>query len=143
MITKRLNPSSAEPPRDHGLELLLAYDGRVMYLTGGYSLKFAIRLEEPTAGRPHGLRYSFTLHDSRNRRILGFDNAHSVKPLGRNSRRAAAHDHWHRDASDNGRPYPFTDAATLVSDFFNQVERTLHARGVVLEVTGERSNEEI
>ena len=142
MIRKPTNRRPTDPPRDHGLELLLAYDGRVEYLPAGYSLKFVIRAEAPTAERPHGLRYSFTLHDPSNRRVLGFDNAHRVKPLGRNKCRPPTHDHWHRDASDRGRPYAFTDAATLLSDFYNEAERLLRGRGIVLEVIGESSNEE-
>lgn len=142
MIRKRAPRRPAEPPRDHGLELLLAYDGRVEYLPGGYSLKFVIRVDAPTEERPHGLRYSFTLHDSGHRRILGFDNAHGVKPLGRGQRRPATYDHWHRDAADKGRPYVFTDAATLLNDFYTEAERLLRSRGIVLDVIGESSNEE-
>jgi hypothetical protein len=48
---------------EHALEFLLAFDGRVHWLEQGYSLKFAIRRVEPMQHRPHGLRYSFTLHD--------------------------------------------------------------------------------
>ena len=142
MIPKRTNRPPVQPPRDHGLELLLAYDGRVEYLPGGYSLKFVIRADAPTAERPHGLRYAFTLHDPSHRRILGFDNAHGVKPLGRSKRRLSTHDHWHRDAADKGRPYAFTDAATLLSDFYTEAERLLRSRGIMLDVIGESSHEE-
>ena len=131
-----------EPLRDHGLELLLAYDGRVEYLPAGYSLKFVVRVEAPSVERPHGLRYSFTLHDPSHRRILGFDNAHGVKPLGRSTRRPSMHDHWHRDAADKGRPYAFTDAATLLHDFYAEAEKLLRSRGIVLDVIGASSHEE-
>ena len=142
MIRKPARRRSTEPPRDHGLELLLAYDGRVEYLPAGYALKFVIRAEAPTVERPHGLRYSFTLHDPSHRRILGFDNAHGVKPLGRSKHRPRTHDHWHRDAADKGRPYEFSDAATLLSDFYTEAEKLLRGRGIVLVVIGESSNEE-
>ena len=141
MIRKKFR-TSPKPLPDHGLELLLAYDGRVEYLPGGYVLRFTIRSEATSVARPHGLRYSFTLHDPGNRRILGFDNAHSVRALGRNRRRTEAHDHWHRDVSDTGRPYVFTDAATLLRDFYNEAERLLLRRGVVLDVVGDDLNEE-
>lgn len=142
MIRKPAHRQPTDPPRDHGLELLLAYDGRVEYLPSGYSLKFVIRGDAPTVERPHGLRYSFTLHDPSHRRILGFDNAHGVKPLGRGKRRSSTHDHWHRDAADKGRPYAFIDAATLLRDFYTEAERLLRSRGIVLDVNGESSHEE-
>ena len=122
---------------DHGLELLLSYDGRILYLEGGYHLKFEISRTEKTEARPHGLSYSFTLHDRNNRRVLGYDNAHTVKPPGRNARARKRHDHWHRDASDKGRPYGYIDAATLVKDFFDEAGRYLAKKGVELDVIGE------
>jgi hypothetical protein len=32
--------------------------------------------------RPNGIRYSLTLHAPDNTRLIGFDNAHGVKPVG-------------------------------------------------------------
>jgi len=62
---------------------------------------------------------------------LGFDNAHSVPPLGgRYKVKPAAHDHWHRTEKDEGRPYEFRSAFELVQDFLNEVERVLQERGV-------------
>jgi len=69
-------------PRDHTLEYLLGYDGLIHWLDRGYSLRFVIKKIRPTTPRPHGLRYSFTLHDGDGRRILGFDNAHQAPKLG-------------------------------------------------------------
>jgi hypothetical protein len=135
MAKKRSTP----PATDHSLELLLAYDGRVMFLDGGYSMRFVIRRTETTVERPHGLSYSFTLHDPFNRRIIGFDNAHAVKPLGRSAKRPTVHDHWHTTAIDKGRPYDFRDAATLVEDFFDACERYLASEGIDLVGTGDDS----
>jgi len=106
---------------EHTLEFLLAFDGRVLWLEGGYRLKFEIRRVELTRERPHGLRYSFTLHDPAGIRLIGFDNAHTIAATGSafNERPAAA-DHWHRTKTDEGRPYPFTDADTLLADFFGR-----------------------
>lgn len=109
---------------DHGLEFLLAFDGRIHHLEKGYSLKFVIQRVEATASRPHGLTYSFTLHAPDGMRLVGFDNAHSVSAKGsRFKRRAQATDHWHRTETDPGRPYEFKDAETLLDDFFDEVER--------------------
>jgi hypothetical protein len=119
----------------HTLEFLLAFNGHVHWYEQGYFTKFEVRKVPPTPERPHGLRYSFTLHDPDGRRLMGFDNAHKVAPAGsRFAGRPAEADHWHRTRDDPGRPYPFTDAATLVFDFFAEVERILTERGVPLNV---------
>jgi len=65
---------------EHTLEFLLGFDGRIHYLDQGYWLKFEVKPVEPTQERPHGLRYSFTLHDPSGNRLVGFDNAHGVPP---------------------------------------------------------------
>ncbi|GGK25188.1 hypothetical protein GCM10011322_09690 [Salinarimonas ramus] len=114
---------------DHTIEFLLAFDGRIHHLDGGYWMKFEIRRIAPTSERPHGLRYSFTLHDKFGRRVIGFDNAHAVKP-GRHSSPSREHDHWHRTSDDPGRPYAFTTADKLVDDFFTECERYLSERGL-------------
>jgi hypothetical protein len=136
-MTKRTAP----PEVDHGLALLLDYDGRIEYLPGGYWMKFEIRLDRTSTERPHGLTYSFTLHESGNRRVIGFDNAHAVKPVGRSAKRQKAYDHWHQSAIDRGRPYVFTDAATLLADFFGAVEAYLAKHGYRLEVIGESTRD--
>ena len=116
---------------DHTLEFLLAFDGRIHHLEKGYWLKFEIRQIDPSLTQPHGLRYSFTLHDPKGRRLIGFDNAHGVPGHGSRKRRArVAHDHWHRVVGDIGRPYRFTDADHLLADFFAEVRRVLAERGV-------------
>jgi hypothetical protein len=128
---------------DYALENLLDYDGRVHWLENGYFLKFEIRRVDPDQRQPHGIRYSLTLHDSGGQRILGFDNAHAVKPAGKFKKRTAAADHWHRTAHDKGVPYDFVDVETLLDDFFGNVERILTERGVSMEVVRveERSTE--
>ena len=67
---------------DHGLEFLLAFDGRIHHLEKGYWLKFEITRGEATRNRPHGLSYSFTLHAPDGTRLVGFDNAHKVPAKG-------------------------------------------------------------
>jgi hypothetical protein len=92
----------------------------------------------PTKERPHGLRYSFTLHDPTGNRLMGFDNAHAVTSQGARYRKPeATHDHWHRTASDEGRPYRFTTANQLLLDFETEVARILTERGSGNTVTGE------
>jgi hypothetical protein len=81
--------------------------------------------------------YSFTLHDLKGKRLIGFDNAHGVRALGGKKRRKEpAVDHWHRTARDKGRPYVFKDAERVVDDFFAEVERVLSEHGVPFDVVG-------
>lgn len=127
-----------EDAAEHTLEFLLAFDGRIHWYEGGYHIRFEIRRVKKTAVRPHGLRYSFTLHDPDGVRLLGFDNAHTVRPPGsRFKSRPEAADHWHRTESDEGRPYEFSDAETLIDDFMNEVARVLTERGVSLHVVAD------
>jgi hypothetical protein len=120
---------------EHGLEFLLAFDGRVHHLERGHWIKFEIRRVEPSEKRPHGLVYSFTLHGPGGARLIGFDNAHraggALRAMGR---QAAASDHWHRTETDPGRPYRFQGAEALLDDFFDEVERVLHERGIGMTV---------
>jgi hypothetical protein len=121
---------------EHGLEFLLAFDGRIHHLERGYWLKFEISRVSPTEARPHGLSYSFTLHAPNGKRLVGFDNAHEVPHRGsRFKRRSGASDHWQRTEMNPGRPYAFKDAETLLDDFFDEVERMLLERGVNVRVT--------
>lgn len=123
---------------EHTLEFLLAFNGRVHRYAEGYWLKFEIAKVEENETRPHGLSYSFTLHGPDNRRLIGFDNAHSVPAKGsRFNKRQKAMDHWHRTGNDEGRPYAFIDAATLLDDFFNEVERVLREHDIPFETVDE------
>ena len=90
---------------------------------------------DSTPARPHGLSYSFTLHAPDGTRLIGFDNAHAVPVAGSRFKVSPeASDHWHRTEHDSGRPYKFTDAATLIDDFFDEAERVLRERGVEMTV---------
>jgi hypothetical protein len=116
---------------EHTLEFLLAFNGRTHRFEQGYWLKFEFKRVEKTPKRPHGLRYSLTLHGPDGNRLMGFDNAHGVPPLASGySRNDVKHDHWHRTSKDAGRPYAFTTADQLLADFFAQVRRILDERGI-------------
>ena len=93
---------------------------------------------DSTSERPHGLRYAFTLHDPEGNRLMGFDNAHGVPPLGSRFRQSSVEtDHWHRTPADSGRPYAFTTADQLLADFFAEVTRVLAEHGVADTVISE------
>ena len=119
----------------HTLEYLLAFHGAVHVFADGYWTKFEIVRGKKSARCPHGLRYSFTLHDESGKRLMGFDNAHPVRdPGSRFKATAETADHWHRDEKDKGRRYVFTTAEQLIVDFQREVELILSARGVTFEV---------
>ena len=116
--------------QDHTLENLLDLDGDIYVIdeTAGYWVKFAVRRVTPTPERPHGVEYSLTMHDSSNRRLVGFDNAHPVPGAKRSQRGVGrAYDHWHRLGT--ARPYPYENAAKLVSDFWEAVDKVLKLKG--------------
>jgi hypothetical protein len=76
-----------------------------------------------TPEKPHGLDYSLTLHGRSRERLVGFDNAH---PVGK-QRRGDPQDHRHRIRTV--RPYDYSDAATLLADFWAEVDAVLKERG--------------
>ena len=116
---------------DHALKFLLAFDGRIHHLEQGYWLKFEIKRLAATPERPHGLRYSFTLHGPDGKRLVGFDNAHGVPSKGSRFRKPPVeHDHWHRTENDAGRPYRFAGVDQLLADFESEVMSVLDAHGV-------------
>jgi hypothetical protein len=76
--------------------------------------------------RPYGIRYALTLHDRANKRIMGFDNAHSVQYARKNKvAPKRSFDHWHSNINDDGQPYTYTNAGKLMEDFWKEVEKIL------------------
>jgi hypothetical protein len=112
-----------------GLEYLLGLDGNIeVQNDAGYWVKMEVACVPVTAERPHGIRYSLTLHTPDNTRLIGFDNAHGVKPVGSRCKHAGKrfpYDHRHRHALDEGVLYEFDTAYQLVSDFYAEVDRVL------------------
>ena len=103
--------------RDEPFERLLDYHRRRYWLLNGWSLRFRVIAVEITEVRPHGIRYSLTLHDTDGTRLLGFDNAHGIP-------RQLKHDHQHRFRKTHEVvPYEFRGADELLVDFFAAVER--------------------
>jgi len=113
--------------RDHGLETLLDLDDVVIDQDNGFWVKFDVSRTTATKERPHGLRYSLTLHDKYGKRLMGFDNAHAVKlpKKYKYSGRVIEFDHHHRHSLDSGIPYEFKDAYQLIQGFFAKVDEVL------------------
>src|SRR5947208_404556 len=59
-----LSPERIDMAEDYELEVLLSLDGLEVQFAHGYTVKIAARVAESTSGRPHGVRYSLTLHDA-------------------------------------------------------------------------------
>ena len=105
-----------------GLDTLLMLDREVFTLESGYWVKFEARKVDSSREIPHGIRYSLTLHDTINRRVIGYDNAHSFKPRkGKYGARKETWDHVHRKM--DVFPYEFSSALQLIEDFWDSVER--------------------
>lgn len=111
---------------DPGIRTLLDLDGEVVDQEDGYWIKIVAWEVGASAGVPHGIRYSLTLHAPGGDRVLGYDNAHAVYPTGTGfAGRRLPYDHRHRHVADKGVPYHFTDAHQLLADFFAEVDATL------------------
>ena len=107
---------------DYELEVLLSLDGFEFQFAGGYRVKIAVQLIEATRARPHGVKYSLTLHDSTGVRIYGLDNAHGT-------RRRSEFDHRHVYGRRRVVPYVYRGPVELLEDFYREVERILSERG--------------
>lgn len=112
---------------DQGLETLLDLNGVIIEQDKGHWVKLEVSKTTVTKERPHGLRYSLTLHDKFGNRIMGYDNAHAVKlpKKFKYSGRVIEYDHHHRHSLDNGIPYEFTAPYQLIQDFFEKVDEIL------------------
>ena len=112
MITKWLSMED--------IENLLLLDGEIFPMDSGFWVKFEVKRVEPNVKIPHGVRYSLTLHDSRNRRVLGYDNAHSFKSKAKYGAKKQTWDHMHKKMDIF--PYEFESAAQLMEDFWSSAE---------------------
>jgi hypothetical protein len=67
------------------------------------------------------------LHDRHGKRVLGYDNAHAVKPPNRFkfAGQRLPYDHKHRTSHDEGVPYQFQTAQQLLEDFFKEADRVI------------------
>jgi hypothetical protein len=118
--------------RDPGNEVLLDLDGQVFVVDakGGYWVRFSVNRVASSPERPQGLKYSLTLHGPDGSRLVGFDNAHPVREShGPGGKSRGPLDHKHRMATV--RSYRFKDAATLLEDFWAEVDKLLREKGVI------------
>ena len=117
--------------RDSGFDTLLDLDGVVLAVDEmGHWVKFVVHRTDVSPERPRGLGYSLTLHAPNGDRLVGFDNAHPVKTRrGLRSQQRPEYDHKHRLRSVGA--YDYRDAATLLADFWSEVEIVLQEKDTV------------
>ena len=109
---------------DETLETLLDLDGEIFLMENGYWTKFEANRVESTQHIPHGVRYSLTLHDRNNTRILGFDNAHAFKPKTKKYKaRKITWDHKHK--REKISLYEYESASQLLREFWGAVEEII------------------
>jgi len=104
------------------LETLLLLDGEIFPMSNGYWTKFEARRVTPSDQIPHGIRYSLSLHSGDNRRIIGYDNAHGIKP--KKKKYGAKKTVWdHKHNQNIVEAYEFESAGQLLEDFWNDVNK--------------------
>lgn len=106
-----------KPVADKNIENLLDLDGLRFVIDDHFGLwvKFEVKQVVRTQSRPHGTKYSLSLHDKVNNRILGFDNAHRINLS------HTTYDHWHTRFNQI-LFYDYKNAAKLLEDFWQAVE---------------------
>ena len=106
------------------LENLLLLDGEIFPMDNGYWVKFEVKQVASNENIPHGIKYSLTLHDKHNQRVIGYDNAHSFKP--KTSKFGATKITWdHLHKKDAVFKYEFDSADKLIEDFWQSVNNIL------------------
>lgn len=122
--------SGLKEMEDETLVTLLLLDGEIFPMDSGFWTKFEVHRVMPEPHIPHGVRYSLTLHDRYNRRILGFDNAHAVRTAKKGyGARKITWDHKHK--CDKVSPYEYASASQLLEDFWREVEKIMGQEGKV------------
>lgn len=112
---------------DNDIDTLIDLNGSIVQQEHGYWVEIHAWRVESTVLMPYGIRYALTLHEKSGKRVMGYDNAHAVKPSGRfkYAGQVLPYDHKHRHISDKGVPYEFKDAYQLLRDFFADVDQVL------------------
>jgi hypothetical protein len=107
------------------LDTLLDLNGEIFMMDRGYWVKIEAKGVSSSVSVPHGIRYSLTLHDRNNIRVVGFDNAHAIKLKSRKrfSGRKVTWDHKHH--MDKVELYEFESAGQLLDDFWSAVNKIM------------------
>ncbi|HEY0281993.1 MAG TPA: DUF6516 family protein [Rhizomicrobium sp.] len=126
-MTKLSSDDKYDP--DGSLQRLLDLNGEIMDMGDGHWVKFNVHRIEPDEKRPHGIAYSLCLFSPDDERLVCFNNAHSVATGSCPSKKQTEiSDHVH--VGEQIKPYAYSDAEELMSDFWQAVETVLSAKGV-------------
>jgi hypothetical protein len=119
--------------RGPSLDTLLDLDGQVLVLDP-HSRDWVRFVGNPHTAQRGKAAWVELLADAagpNGERLVGFDNAHSVRTsAGPGGKSQGPQDHRHR--LKTVRPYEYSDAATLLEDFWREVEAVLAERGIEL-----------
>ena len=116
-------------PEDATLDRLLILDGDIMEVGGGYLVSIKAHRVAATPARPHGIDDSLCLIGPDDERAICFDNAHPIDVgTGPAKKRTKASDHMH--AGEKVTAYDYTDAGTLLTDFWDAVDKLLKEEGI-------------
>ena len=130
LINRIVNDTKFDKTRK-SLRALLELDDIEYGITGGFWVKFSVVEVEFNKHRPHGIKYSLTMHNKYGTRLVGYDNGHlaDVKRKKFSAKRVEwDHKHNRNIISD----YDFINAGQLIEDFWNHVDRVLTEEGVEL-----------
>ena len=112
---------------DNTLDNLLELNGERIVIDEALGLWVKFEVIKTTS-REHGIKYSLTLHDKTQKRIMGFDNSHEIEyGAKRGVKPKRTFDHWHYDENDRGRPYHYINAGQLLEDFWKEVDKRIEA----------------
>ena len=104
------------------IETLLLLDGEIFPMSNGYWKKFDFKEVKPKKNIPHGIKYSLTLHDRYNNRIIGYDNAHGIKL--KKKKYGAKRIFWdHKHNKNITKVYEFESAGQLLEDFWKDANK--------------------
>ena len=107
-----------------GLIALLDLDGEIFPMLNGFWTKIDAKRVMQSDTIPHGVRYSLTLHNRNNLRVLGYDNAHRFK-TGRRGFEAKVTEWDHKHEGNKVKRYKFASAGQLLEDFWSDVQRII------------------
>ena len=107
---------------DYALDTLIDLNGFIAEVGEGHWVKIEAKRIEKDKAKPHGIKYSLTLHNPKGERILGYDNAHSIP----HKTSIKTHDHKHKTGKII--QYDYKDAGKLLEDFWKDVDRMLGRR---------------
>ena len=123
MLTNAVNIQSVQSKRFwKGCLLALSGDRYFIDDKGDLEAIFKITSAAVSPARPHGLKYSLVLINSKGDRVVCFDNAHALSQ-GSGSGKKSSKDYDHKHVGNKVTPYIYKDAYTLVADFWAEADK--------------------